>query len=203
MADIESLYKKVDGKIIIEIDLSSVKQLFNSFDPAPFYEKELDADAENYIVDMVDDFPLKTPFRLVIYLHGASSTGDDALTITRAVHAHFRYLMMEQDLKFRTKFRYGRWALLVGLVFVAIAMIARQAVYASLGSDHLVSQIIADSLLIIGWAAMWEPVTVILYELWPIIQKKKTYEKISRMEIEVLPSRKNPPGPDGDGALGS
>ena len=187
MADIESLYKKVDGKIIIEIDLSSVKQLFNSFDPAPFYEKELDADAENYIVDMVDDFPLKTPFRLVIYLHGASPTGDDALTITRAVHTHFRYLMMEQDLKFRTKFRYGRWSLLVGLVFVAIAMIARQAVYASLGSDHLVSQIIADSLLIIGWAAMWEPVTVILYELWPIIQKKKTYEKISRMEIEIHP----------------
>ena len=34
---------------------------------------------------------------------------------------------------------------------------------------------------------MWEPITVLLYELWPIIQTKKTYEKISTMEIEVLP----------------
>lgn len=40
MTDIESLYKKVDGKILIEIKLSSVMQIFNSFDPAPFHEKE-------------------------------------------------------------------------------------------------------------------------------------------------------------------
>ncbi len=40
MVDIESLYRKEDGKILIEIKLSSVLQLFNSFDPAPFHEKE-------------------------------------------------------------------------------------------------------------------------------------------------------------------
>ena len=189
MADIESLYRKVDGKIIIEIDLSSVQQLFNSFDPSPFHEKELDINAETYIVDMVDDFPLKTPFRLVIYLHGGPASGEEARTIAQAIRSHFRYRMLEQDLKLRTRFRHGRWALLVGLLFVTIAMIARHMVYSILGSDHLVSQIIADSLLIIGWAAMWEPVTVLLYELWPIHQMKKIYEKITTMEIEVLPSR--------------
>jgi hypothetical protein len=35
---------------------------------------------------------------------------------------------------------------------------------------------------------MWEPVTVLLYQLWPIHQQKKIYERISTMEIEVLPS---------------
>ena len=192
MEEIESLYRKVDGKIVIEIDLSSVKQLFNSFDPAPFHEKELDINAENYIVDMVDDFPLKTPFRLVIYLHGEKKTTDEGVrTIVHAIRSHFRFRMMEQDVKFRTKFRNGRWALLIGLLFVTIAMIARQLVYASWGSDHLISQIIADSLLIIGWAAMWEPVTILLYELWPIILQKKIYEKISTMEIDVLPAPKS------------
>lgn len=192
MEEIESLYRKVDGKIVIEIDLSSVKQLFNSFDPAPFHEKELDINAENYIVDMVDDFPLKTPFRLVIYLHGEKKTTDEGVrTIVHAIRSHFRFRMMQQDVKFRTKFRNGRWALLIGLLFVTIAMIARQLVYASWGSDHLISQIIADSLLIIGWAAMWEPVTILLYELWPIILQKKIYEKISTMEIDVLPAPKS------------
>lgn len=188
MEEIESLYRKVDGRIIIEIDLSSVNQLFNSFDPAPFHEKELDINAENYIVDMVDDFPLKTPFRLIIYLHGDKPTDEDARSIVHAIRSHFRFRKMEQDLKFRTRFRHGRWALLIGLLFVTIAMIARQLIYAGLGSGHIVSQIIADSLLIIGWAAMWEPVTVLLYELWPILQQKKTYEKISTMEIDVLPA---------------
>jgi hypothetical protein len=34
---------------------------------------------------------------------------------------------------------------------------------------------------------MWEPVTVHLYQLWPIIKERKIYEKISRMEVEVRP----------------
>ena len=41
--------------------------------------------------------------------------------------------------------------------------------------------------MIIGWAAMWEPITVMLYELWPIIKMKKVYQKISEMEIEIVP----------------
>jgi len=51
----------------------------------------------------------------------------------------------------------------------------------------LVTQLIATALLVTGWAAMWEPVTVLLYELWPIVQMKKTYQKISTMEIDILP----------------
>jgi len=192
MEELESLYRKVDGKIVIEIDISSVEQLFNSFDPAPFHEKELDINAENYIVDVVDNFPLKTPFKLVIYLHGERETTDEGVqTIVHAIRSHFRFRRMEQDVKFRTKFRAGRWALLVGLLFVTIAMIARHLVFTAWGSGHLVSQIISDSLLIIGWAAMWEPVTILLYGLWPIIQQKKIYEKISQMEIDVTPAQQS------------
>ena len=62
MSDLESRYKKENGMILIEIKLSSVLQLFNSFDPAPFHEKELDTAAEHYIVDAVKDFPHKTRF---------------------------------------------------------------------------------------------------------------------------------------------
>ena len=191
MEEIESLYRKVDGKILIEIDLSSVDQIFNSLDHAPFHEKELDPTAEQYIVNIVDNFSLKTPFHLIIYLPVCIHCAEHAEKIPRAIRAHFQYRMMEQDLKFRARFRFGRWAFLVGLLFVAVAMIARELIYATWGSDDLVSLIVADSLLIIGWAAMWEPVTVLLYQLWPIHQQKKTYEKISTMEIAVVPAPKS------------
>jgi len=39
MAEFESLYRKESGRILIEIKLSSIPQLFNSFDPAPFHDK--------------------------------------------------------------------------------------------------------------------------------------------------------------------
>ena len=35
----------------IEINLSRLSQLFNSLDPSPFHERDLDHDAEEYIVD--------------------------------------------------------------------------------------------------------------------------------------------------------
>jgi len=93
--------------------------------------------------------------------------------------------MLVQDRKFRQRFRHGRSTLVIGLTFLAIALIIRQLVFGM--SNHLVAQILSDAILIIGWAAMWEPITVILYELWPIIQLKHTYEKISKTEIDILP----------------
>jgi hypothetical protein len=185
MADIESLYKKEGSRILIEIKLSSVMQLFNSFDPAPFHEKELDTAAEHYIVDTVKDFPKKTPFKIVIYLPPDIARSEWALKIPQAIRNHFEYKVLVQDRKFRLRFRHGRFTLLIGLTFLAIALFARQEV--SHLDNLLFAQIFADALLIIGWAAMWEPITVLLYELWPIIELKHTYQKISTMEIEILP----------------
>jgi hypothetical protein len=186
MVEIESLYKKENGMILIEITLSSVMQLFNSFDPAPFHEKELDSAAEHYIVDTAKDFPQKTRFKMIIYLPPEIALTDQAMKIPPAIHNHFQYKMLVAERKFRSHFRHGRTTLLIGLTFLTIALVSRQLV--STLHNHLLAQIFADALLIIGWAAMWEPITVLLYELWPIIQLKKTYEKISTMEIEIVPS---------------
>jgi hypothetical protein len=186
MADIESLYQKEDGKILIEIKLSSVLQLFNSFDPAPFHEKELDTAAEHYIVDTVKDFPKKTQFKIKIYLPPDIATTERAQKIPQAIHNHFEYRMLVTDRKYRERFRHGRASLLIGLTFLTIALLSRSLV--SQLDNHFLAQLLADALLIIGWASMWEPVTVLLYELWPIIQQKKIFERISQMEIQVIPS---------------
>ncbi|HII98739.1 MAG TPA: hypothetical protein HA272_05680 [Methanoregula sp.] len=186
MPDSESVYRKVDGKVLIEIKLSTVAQLFNTFDPAPFHAKELDFDAERYIVDTVKDFPAGTSFKIIIYLPPDLLVTDRAKQIIPAIKNHFEYKSRVTERKLRTRFRYGRGALLVGLTFLFIALVARHLVTTI--QNHLLAELFADALLIIGWVAMWEPVTVLLYELWPIHQQKKTYERISTMEIEVLPS---------------
>ena len=41
----------------IEISLSRLSQLFNSFDPSPFHERDLDPDAEEYIVGSAEEVP--------------------------------------------------------------------------------------------------------------------------------------------------
>ena len=49
----EALYREREGKLLIELELHSMMQIFNSLDPAPFHEKELDEDAEVYIYNIV------------------------------------------------------------------------------------------------------------------------------------------------------
>ena len=184
MPDIESLYKKVDGKILVEIKLTSIIQLFNSFDPAPFHEKELDTAAEHYIVDTVDDFPQKTQFKIVIFLPPDIAASDRAKTIGLAIQNHFQYKALVAERKFRSRAKYGRFTLLVGLSFLFFSLLTGE--YLLSVTTSIVTQLIATALLVTGWAAMWEPVTVLLYELWPLVQRKKTYQKISTTEIDIL-----------------
>jgi hypothetical protein len=185
MDDLESLYKKVDGMVLLEIKLSSIMQLFNSFDPAPFHEKELDSAAESYIVDAVEDFPSKTKFRMIIYLPPELVGTEQARHIIPAIHNHFQYKMLVADRQFRATFRHGRESFVIGLTFLSINLVARGLI--SHAMDSFFAQLIADALLVFGWASMWEPITVILYQLRPILRKKNVYHKISEMEIEILP----------------
>jgi len=186
MTSIDSLYRKEDGHILIEIKLPSILNLFNSFDPAPFYTKELDRDASDYIVGIVRDFPLKTKFRIVVHLPADTLGTQEAQKIPDAIRNHFSYMVLVQGQKLRERCIYGKFTLLVGLSFLAIAMIASQAV-AETFSNYPLARLFAIALEVAGWVAMWEPVTVHLYQLWPIIKERKIYEKISHMEVEVRP----------------
>jgi hypothetical protein len=60
--------KSSDSAAVIEIRLSRPQQLFNSLDPSPFHDRDLDHDAEEYIVDSADEHPLKKPLTLIIHL---------------------------------------------------------------------------------------------------------------------------------------
>jgi hypothetical protein len=172
--------------------LSSVQQLFNSFDPAPFREKGLDGEAESYIIDTVKDFPSNTPFKIVIYLAEDLLRTREAQQIPEAIKGHFEYLAASQNRKFRERYNFGKYALVVGLSFLAIATIASLAID-NYSSSYPVAHIVANVLVVTGWVAMWEPVTVFLFQLWPIVKQRKVYEHISRMEVDVRPYPKSSP----------
>jgi hypothetical protein len=54
----------------ISLKLRDMNQLFNSMDPSPFIEKDLDDDAEEFIVSWAQEFPHNAPVKLRIYLDG-------------------------------------------------------------------------------------------------------------------------------------
>jgi hypothetical protein len=52
----------------IELNLRDLDQLFNTIDPSPFKEKDLDRDAEDFILSWAQEFPLNEPIDLTIHL---------------------------------------------------------------------------------------------------------------------------------------
>jgi len=71
-------YPVEDGVTLIEIRLNRIEQLFSSFDPSPFREKDLDPAAEQYIVDAVDEIAHAAPLRIVVYLPAAGKRSADS-----------------------------------------------------------------------------------------------------------------------------
>ncbi|MBM4055149.1 MAG: hypothetical protein FJ264_10870 [Planctomycetes bacterium] len=182
MKNIETRYKRENGSFLIEIKLKEVRQLFNTFDPAPFREKDIDDDAEAYIVESVREFSLDTALKLVIYL--PESSKDEAIHILpEAIHNYFNYRFNTFNKELRFVLKRGRISLLIGVMFLFFC-ISTGEIIDRFGNGMLM-QIINEGFLISGWVAMWRPIQIFLYDWWPIRYMGKLYEKISKMPIEM------------------
>lgn len=62
---------KVNGRAPhhIEIYVDRMEQLFNSMNPSPFHEKDLDHDAEEFIVSWAQEYPRRDPLVLRIHVN--------------------------------------------------------------------------------------------------------------------------------------
>jgi hypothetical protein len=71
------------------------------------------------------------------------------------------------------------------MVFLFASLLGRQIL--STFEQTLLVKMAAEGLLIFGWVTLWEPVYIFIYGWWPIVQKRRIYDKISLMQVEVLP----------------
>jgi hypothetical protein len=168
----------------IEIRLETIEQLFHSLDPFPFHKKDLDRDAEEFIVSWARELPASQPIRIVIYLPPAETEKPEARIISGAVTGYFasRSVASARDLK--DLFRIGRRALTVGLTVLAICVLLAQAAASNLPPRPF-GQLIEESLIILGWVANWKPIEIFLYDWWPIVRQRNLYRRLAAAEIEV------------------
>jgi hypothetical protein len=181
----ESLYRERNGKLLIELELSSLMQIFNSFDPSPFREKELDPEAEEYIYNTVGEFPLKKPLEIIIYIPSSKFDEETEHTLKEAIRNHFSYKKVLTNIELRRLFQRGRRDMEIAIVFLFFCLLIIRLL--STFEQSLINNMFSEGLTIIGWVAMWEPGYVFLYGWWPIVQKRSIYRKILSMDISVIP----------------
>ncbi|HHP7232561.1 MAG TPA: hypothetical protein ACFCUY_17095 [Xenococcaceae cyanobacterium] len=176
-------YYHSEGKTyLIEVKLHSIEQLFNSFDPSPFIEKDLDDEVESYIIQSVKEFSLKTPLKLVFYLP-QNKLEKAKQILPEAIHNYFDYRKERAEKEQRTILRQGRNSLIVGLTFLFTCISINE--FTNWLANGTLTHIFQEGLVIIGWVAMWRPVEIFLYDWWSVDNNKKISEKISQMMLEV------------------
>ena len=75
----------------IEIRIGSTAQLFDSLDPSPFNEKDLDKDAEEFIVSWARELPSDLPLKIVVHLPKEQLARSEAREIGPAITRFFSY----------------------------------------------------------------------------------------------------------------
>jgi hypothetical protein len=173
----------------IELVLSDANQLFNSLDPSPFRKRDLNREAEEFIVSWAQEYSRSVPLSLTIHLEEMPDQDPTAL-LTEAVHNFFAYRTRLNRLAFRRLMDDGRTSLLVGLAFLVGCIAVRNLLLGHAAGAW--ASPLRESLTIAGWVAMWRPVQIYLHEWWPIWRRGRVLARLSTMPIEVVQKK---PGP--------
>ena len=123
-------------------------------DPSPFHERDLDDDAEEFIVGSAREFPRRDPVSLVVHVDQLPGPGDARHLLETAVHNYFAYRAKLNRLEFRYLLKQGRTSLMIGLAFLAACIIMSQLLRQRAGTLPIV---LREGLIIAGWVAMWRP----------------------------------------------
>lgn len=166
----------------IAIKLENISQLFNSMDPSPFHDKDLDQDAEEFIMSWAQEFPRKDPVMLVVHLAQPPRDPDQPESIEGAVRHYFAYRAKLNRRELKRLWRDGRKSLLIGLGFLAACTLTAGLLPADAGAWW---NVVREGLTIAGWVALWRPMQIYLYDWWPLRRRGQIYKKMSRMQVQV------------------
>ena len=176
---------KPPAKATIELRLRELPQLFNSMDPSPFVDRDIDPAAEEFIVSWARELPAKSSLEIVIHL-ATPPQPERAAKVESAVQAYFASRAEIKRHEFRQLLRRGRLSLMVGLLFLTVCLLISRIFASRLGQGSL-DGIVGTSLTIVGWGAMWRPLEIYLYDWWPLRDELRLFERLAGMPVRLVP----------------
>lgn len=183
-------YRREGDHFLIEMHLGQLCQLFNTLDPSPFRERDLDGDAEHYLISATEELPRHAAFKIRLYLPAADLANAATSQVPDAIHHYFRWQASEAERRLRMHLRAARSALALGGLFLALCL----AFSALVGSrlDGLVADFLREGALILGWVALWRPLDMFLYAWRPLQREVHNLRRIATAAVELQPA---PGGP--------
>jgi hypothetical protein len=168
----------------IEIRVEEIAQLFNMLDPFPFRERDLDKDAEEFIVSWARELPRHAPIRIVIHAPERELATEIAGQLRPALNHYFGYRAEALARDLNELFRIGRVSLAIGAAVLAACVLVGRAIVTTVGTGNI-SRFAEESLIILGWVANWRPIQIFLYDWWPLARRRDLYRRLAAAEVEL------------------
>src|SRR5580765_1672859 len=108
---------------VIEVHVRELSQLFNSMDPSPFLDKDLDVDAEEFITGWAREIPGEKQLALLVHLDQPVVQSREGPFVRDAVHSYFKHRAEMTDQRLRELLRVGRTSLVIGSMFLATCLV--------------------------------------------------------------------------------
>ncbi|QLL62287.1 hypothetical protein FKV68_12985 [Sinorhizobium mexicanum] len=174
-----------DDRYAILIRVDQVARLFNSLDPTPFRERDLDDDAERFIVEWAREAPGNLPIEIVVQLPPGDVNPDHTHAVQQAVRYNFNSRANQARRELRDLLGEGRRSLFIGIPILAFSLIASKLVD-NASEAATFSRVFSESLVIFGWVANWRALEIFLYDWWPIVRRRRLYRRLAAAEVNVL-----------------
>src|SRR5690348_8002803 len=120
----------------IEVHVPDLRHLFNAIDPSPFRERDLSPEAEAFIVGWAETAPRKAELSLLVHADRWLQPDDESV-LRDAIQDYFMHRAAEVRRKLSRMFAIGRQSLLIGIAFLALVVVAGQALDRVFGPGRL------------------------------------------------------------------
>lgn len=168
---------------VIEMRVESLDRLFDQADPSPLGQQDLSNWAAQYILESLKEMePVKArTLRIIV----TSSSVPSEKSIESAIQSYFARQAMLRGRALRRLLQHGLITLVIGVIFMISFFGVSQTIAWSLG-DTIVSTLLREGSLIVGWVAMWRPLEIFLYDWWPIVGERKLLKRLSDLAVTIV-----------------
>lgn len=172
----------------VRIHILELAQLYNSLDPSPFWDRDLDRNAAEFIEGEFRERPWADTWHLIVHVR----TGEaDAQTLQSALESYYDRLRTSTRRELREHFRSARLGLLAGLTLFGVFMAARAVLRATVPT---MPTAVDEGLIILAWLTLWRPAETLAYEWLPLYRRQRLYARLRAVHVSVQLERHVPTG---------
>jgi hypothetical protein len=177
-------YRQEQDYYCIDIFLTSILQLFDRIDPSPFIEKDLDDNFVKYLILCLSELRAVKNVKLVIKMNEHNPNYLKNHDIEEAIQNFFSYEVENTENELTLLFRQGRWALLMGMLFLVLCQFA--GFFLTQTFSGVLVNAINEGITVMGWVALWWPTNLFLYEWLPYKDKIKLFKRLKQVKVEIV-----------------